>query len=802
MLHLLTCSKGHSWETADEGRAVCPVCGDDVELLPLFDLAASAEAVVVAPVLPQAAPLRDEAGKPVVVGFEIEEDLGRGAFGIQQYRAKQLLINRPVLLKIVVAKRDAGQTGWGALRGEAAALGRISHPNIVPILEVGERERQLFYNGLEWVEGPTLAEHAAGKPLSPVSAARLVEVLARAVHAAHEQGVVHRGLRPACIRLQAQPGESDAAKRKSESVAPPYWLTGASSCLPKIGGFGLARRPVEGEAADVELHDGQPNYLAPEQAWGRSKEIGAGSDVYALGAILYELLTGRPPYQGGTASETLERIRSAEPLVFSHKGRKPPADLIAVCRKAMRRQPKSRYKTALDLADDLRAFAAGRPVQARQSPAAERAGRWVRRRPLTAALVLVCILVVSGLCFAGIFYATGTYNDMHELSLRADAAEDGREKIAKRLSDSQNDQKRVEYYHRILLADRETAEENKSRARQLLDECPVNLRHWEWHYLNDRLVRPGREYLSLTGPAQNINGIAYSPNGRLLAAAAATRKPDDPRNQGELLIWELPTVVPAHNLTGFPGMPGDLAFSTDNRRLAVATGGPIGTIREWNIAQNKELPPRSLNGAQPEAVAYSSDGKWLAALDENGNIYFLPADGGPKMVFKLFAKSACLALLSPDATKLALVSLDLHRVEVREPLRGVSIQAAQHETEILALAFSPATNLLASASRDGIVQVWNTATNRHTATLHAHTGAATSLSFTRDGQRLATSGEDGVVRIWDPVLGLELLRLTPFDNDAADGNGVTAVRFSPAADEWQLAAAHGNEIRIFGPQRP
>ena len=282
MLQLLTCSRGHSWEAAADdgaaiGRAVCPVCGDAVELLPLLDLAPSPEGIVLAPepVLPQAPPLRDAAGKPVVAGFEILEELGRSPLGVRCYKAKQLLVNRTVLLKVVVARDDAGQVGWGALRGEAAALGRLGHPNVVQILEAGERERQLFYNAVEWVEGPTLAEHAAARPMPPRQAARLVEVLARAVHAAHEQGVAHRGLRPACVRLQPQPegnkgaslsrrkprsGEPSPGRAASRRSATSAWPADPSKATRPMWSCTTARRAIcrRNRPGDAPARSGRP----------------------------------------------------------------------------------------------------------------------------------------------------------------------------------------------------------------------------------------------------------------------------------------------------------------------------------------------------------------------------------------------------------------------------------------------------------------------------------------------------------------------------------------------------------------
>ena len=825
MLQLLSCSKGHSWEAvvAGEGAggAVCPVCGETVDLLPLFDLDLSPTALTTTPeaLLPQAPPLRDSGGKPVATGFEILEDLGRTSLGVHLYRAKQLLVNRIVLLKIVVAREDAGQNGWGALRGEAAALGRLSHPNIVQILEVGERERQLFYNAVEWVDGPTLAEHTAGKPMPPRQAARLVEVLARAVHSAHEQGQVHRCLRPACIRLQPLPEAGDK-KQRPALLEPPYWQAGVSRCLPRIGDFGLARRAVEGDPADVELHQDQPSYLAPEQAWGRSREIGAVSDVYALGAILYELLAGKPPFRGRTPGETLDLIRHGDPPSQLGAGRGIPADLAFVCRKAMARHPRNRYKSARELAEELRAFTSCRPVNARRSTLLQRGVLWIRRRPMAAALLLVCFLAACGGLTTYLMGAgEAAASKAAEVSARdrARAAENREAGLRQEIADLSKQGMVWAYYNHILQAESAWRAGDESRARRLLAQCPAELRHWEWHYLDHRLDPLAAPEYSLTGPEQPITCIAYSPDGHRLAAASCA-KPGNDALKPEVRIWTLPSPTTDRVLTDFHGPIRQIAFSPDGKRLATAAsvldnfGGQAGEVREWDALQNVEVSSHRLEGAYAACdLAYSPDGKRLVAVDERGKwLAYQPGSPGEMGLNQPGApnwvkRPLRLAVLNPEGTRVALANLniDLPSVQIYDTQRpSPPSQGAPPAGEILALAFSPEANLLASASRDGTTQVWDVRQNRLVSTLRGNTLAATGVSFTRDGRRLATSSDDGIVCLWDPLSGQEILRLTPFDKDALGGNAVTAVQFSPAKDDWQLAAAHGSEVRIFGPPRP
>ncbi|HVS37870.1 MAG TPA: WD40 repeat domain-containing serine/threonine protein kinase, partial [Gemmataceae bacterium] len=629
MLQLLTCSKGHSWEAAADdgaavGRAVCPVCGDAVELLPLIDLAPSPDAITASPepILAQAPPLRDAAGMPVVPGFEILEEMGRTPLGVRLFKAKQVLVNRTILLKVVVARDDAGQVGWGALRGEAAALGKVSHPNIPPLLDAGERDRQLFYNAVEWVEGPTLAEHAVGKPVPWRSAIRLVEVLARAVYAAHEQGVVHRGLRLACIRLQPAPERTN--RRNPAPVEPPFYLAGGRSrCLPKIGDFGVARRPVEGEPADLELYEDLPTGLSPEQAWGRAREIGPCSDIYALGAILYELLSGRPALRGRTPGETLDFIRGGEPPFLC--GRVPglSRDAAHICRKAMQRNPRNRYDSALAFADDLRALVENRPIRAAQKGAVSRLVLWMRRRPGAALLVLLCLLTPIAVLIAhhiGSGDASRAQADVDKANLAASAAASDRQGLQAMVADANKREQRSAYLLRIFQADREFQAGNVALERQLLTDCPAALRNWEWYYLHSRLG--AADYLSLSGPDQAIQTIAYSSNGQYLAAASGSVPHNfgDPPAKWEVHIWQPTAPDQVKVLSDFAGPIHGIAFSPDGKRLATAATldlvGHSGEIKEWDPVQGRPLATWKIDGTAPADLAYSTDSLHLVVIDD------------------------------------------------------------------------------------------------------------------------------------------------------------------------------------------
>jgi tetratricopeptide (TPR) repeat protein len=313
---------------------------------------------------------------PTIPGYEILRELGRGGMGVV-YEARQLSLNRPVALKMILAGAHAGLEELLRFRTEAAAAARLQHANIVQIHEVGEHNGQPYLT-LEHVPGGSLADKLGGTPLPPRDAARFVDTLARAVHYAHSRGIVHRDLKPANILL-------------------------AADGSPKITDFGLSTHVGSASAAGtLQAHTqtgailGTPSYMAPEQATGRGGDIGPTTDVYALGAILYELLTGRPPFRAATPLETLQQVLEEDPVPPSRLQRSAAGDTETICLKCLRKEPGKRYASAADLADDLKRSLNGESIRARRTSRVERLGRWCRRNPRVAVLVGLLALVLAG----------------------------------------------------------------------------------------------------------------------------------------------------------------------------------------------------------------------------------------------------------------------------------------------------------------------------------------------------------------------------------------------------------------------
>jgi serine/threonine protein kinase len=320
-------------------------------------------------------PLPPHGDLPAVPGYSLLAELGRGGMGVV-YKARQLSLDRLVALKMILAGPLAGLQEVARFRTEAAAVARLQHPNIVQIYEVGEQDGLPFL-ALEFVNGPTLARRVAGLPQPARPAAELVETVARAIAVAHERGIIHRDLKPSNVLL----GQPPSGFGEGSWHEPLYGV-------PKITDFGLAKR-LDSDAGHTRsgVFLGTPSYVAPEQARGQPQEIGPPSDIYSLGAILYELLTGRPPFCGNSAYETLEKVTKEDAVPPSHVQSNLPRDLEAICLKCLNKAPHNRYPSALALADDLRRFLNDEPTHAHPPRPADRLKRWCLNYPVPASLL-------------------------------------------------------------------------------------------------------------------------------------------------------------------------------------------------------------------------------------------------------------------------------------------------------------------------------------------------------------------------------------------------------------------------------
>jgi serine/threonine protein kinase len=321
--------------------------------------------------------------------YELLEEIARGGMGVV-YKARQVSLNRIVALKMILAGQLAGAEEVQRFRAEAEAAANLDHPGIVPIYEVGEHEGQHFFS-MGYIEGESLARRLAEGPLPPREAARLLAEVAEAVAYAHGKGVIHRDLKPANILLAAIGRPADAAAGSPAGARPPL-----AELTPRITDFGLAKR-ASGESGLTATGQvlGTPSYMPPEQASGRGHEATPTADVYSLGAVLYAMLVGRPPFQSASVMDTLRQVIEQEPVPPTRLDRTIDRDLETVCLKCLAKDPRRRYPSARELADDLQRFLRDEPVLARRPSALERASRWAREHVLAVTVAMLLLATSS-----------------------------------------------------------------------------------------------------------------------------------------------------------------------------------------------------------------------------------------------------------------------------------------------------------------------------------------------------------------------------------------------------------------------
>jgi WD40 repeat protein len=687
--------------------------------------------------------------------YELIEQVGHGGMGVI-FKARQRSLDRIVALKLIRAGPLAKPDDIARFRTEAAAAGRLQHPHIVAIHEVGEHEGQYFYS-MEFVPGHSLARELQAGPLAPREAARLLLAIAEAIHFAHEKGVLHRDLKPSNILLDAE--------RE-----------------PRVADFGLAKiLQSDSELTVSGAVIGSPQYMPPEQASGKSARAGPASDVYSLGAILYESLTGRPPFNAATPLETMKLVVEQEPISPRALNPALPLDLETLCLRCLAKEPGARYASAQELADELGRFLRDEPIHARPITPVERAWRWCKRKPALASLGAV--LLIAPAVISLVLLVMGN-----------------------RVASQRNQSVAQLYAADVALAARALQDQDYGIAwRSLAAHLPATERPsspapalgFEWRWLWQKAQ--GQADKTIAARPTWVHAIAYSPDGRLLASATSdgTTKlwdtasarlvrtlasPDGPRSFpayvdrsgiSEVSVLSASFVANGRGLltTGKQGLilwdveTGEQRWQLLTNGLNIGLCSPVDTnlalailsYPRTNLALvdlSAGRPSRFLSEGRSDAICFSPGGRYFARWDRDTRRVWLhtcPA-GLPTASFDDGRAYIIAMAITPDDRTLALAnmmkgSVDLFDMATQRLVGRLSGRAGRLRT----LAISPDGHWLASAAYDHAIHLWDLPARSELRQLQGHRGVVQALAFSPDSQRLASGSDDGTVRFWEVV---------------------------------------------------
>ena len=656
-------------------------------------------------------------------------------------------------------------------------MARLQHPQVVQIFRIGDFHGRPYLE-MEYVDGGSLADRLDGRPWKPAIAARLIESLAMAVHHAHVKEIVHRDLKPANILLTADG-------------------------TPKVTDFGLAKSL----GADIDLTRtdsiiGSPSYMAPEQAGGKASRIGPATDVYSLGAILYELLTGRPPFRAATVLDTIEQVRSADPAPPSRIQPGLPVDLETIVLKCLEKEPARRYSSAAELSAELHRFRNGEPIRARPVGFFGRAIKLARRRPLTATLIILSaastVLLIVVLAKTNVAITREQRATVEALKrerwLREELARTN-ERLAEQQKQTQEAlksktaalattsedlqrERQGSYFQRIALADFERSARRYDLVERVLSRCPPDLRGWEWRYLKESSRLEPRQFIGHTG---EVWDAAISPDGRTLASASFDHT---------VRLWNVATGKLERTLIGHQERAYSVGFDKDGTRVVSASADKSAII--WDVASGKVLHVLRGHADNVRCAVFSFDGRSVVSGSWDGTIRVWMADDGELyQTYNTVAGWITRVALSPDSRWVA-VGGSSGRAEVREVYSGRVAQTFDTKLgPVLSVAFSPDGWRVATtnnAAGIGVVKIWDVLTGREIASYKVSSGLIERVVFSPDGRRLATSGWDGVVRLVDVATGHEVLALR------GHADRVWGVNFSPRGDALVSASADGKVL--------
>jgi WD40 repeat protein len=655
--------------------------------------------------------------------YELVEEIARGGMGVV-YRARQVSLNRVVALKMILAGQFASAGEVTRFRQEAENAANLDHPNIVPIYEVGEHQGQQYFS-MKLIKGGSLAGTMDEVRRDPRRVAQLLASVARAVHHAHQRGVLHRDLKPANILLDAA-GE------------------------PHVTDFGLAKR-LQG---DVRLSQsgtivGTPSYMAPEQARGE-KSLTVAADVYALGAILYELLTGRLPHVGSTIADVLLQALEKEPAPPRKLKPDVDRDLETICLKCLQKEPVKRYESAASLADDLERFCSGEPIQARPVGQVERLWRWCKRQPAlaTASAAAVLGVLLALVTFAVAFFLVSESLDQeYQQRVAAEKLAIDNELLAK-----EKDGQRL-----AAVKAEADAKANERKAKDQEAKAMENERAAKFQALRAENARHAIQ-IDLALRAWERNDV--------IEAERVLNEVSEPFQQ----TWEQRHLRDlckrkALPLLGHTDGVYSVALSSDGRRII--SGSHDGTIKVWDATTGQEkLTLKGRTRFFINSVAYSDDGRRIASGCEDGTVQVWDATTGQEQLsIKGHRNPVYSVAFSPDGRCFASVGFDM-TVKVWDAATGKEkLTLEGHTEQVNSVAFSSDGRRIVSGSHDHTIKVWDVATGQEKLTLKGHTFGVNSVAFSSDGRRIVSGSNDRTVKVWDAESGQEKLTLKGNENE-------------------------------------
>lgn len=663
--------------------------------------------------------------------YELLEEIARGGMGVV-YKARQSTLKRIVALKMILSGQLAGEEAVGRFYTEAEAAAKLDHPNIVPIFEIGQHQGQHYFS-MAYVDGESLARKLMAGPLPPRDAAQLMKKVADAITYSHIEGVVHRDLKPANV-LVDKDGE------------------------PRVTDFGLAKRistqslagNTQESVANLTTTGqilGTPSYMPPEQASGKTDDVGPLADVYSLGALLYCLVTGRPPFQAASPIDTLLQVLEREPVPPRQLNPGVPRDLETICLKCLEKDCGRRYQSAREFADELQRFLEGRPIAARPASKAERSWRWCRRNPVIAATSALAVASLLMSVTLGIVFA------IHQ----SRAAEHNRLMLAESYLEKGQTLCEQGDIARGLLWMARSLETAPNSAPGLQRAIRADLGAW----------CPPSAGLRKSLTLQNgVSVVAFSADGKTFMTEEGTQT---------VLFWETDTLQALGKVKHSQQVSGNIpnrtvVWNPDGKTFAtdcydIGTGA---VAQLWDVATGRVIrrfvQPPLASGDKPSGntyaicLAFSRDGKTLVTVDHNKGVLLWEVASGKH--------------IGPP------ISAEIGKL---------------HTDWIEAVAISPNGRMVATGGRDNTVRLWDTTTGQPIGPSLPHSGWVRAICFSPDGKTILTGSLDGKAHFWDSATGEMVGAPLSISSPNSSAHGFVAVAFSP--DGSRIVTAFGHDAR-------